>query len=75
VFDPWDAKVAAAVKETFGIGHVWAEPSPPQNFRLFVRRLPRMIEMTREVRSRMEEADDERQSPESDPDDYWPREE
>ncbi len=69
VFDPRDAEVAAAVKETFRIGHVWAEPSPPQNFRLFVRRLPEMIETTREVGRRMEEAGDELDSSESDPDD------
>ena len=74
VFDPRDAKVAAAVKETFRIGHVWAEPSPPQNFRLFVRRLPQMIEKTREVGRRMEEAmkeaDEERESFEPDLDDH-----
>jgi hypothetical protein len=69
VFDPRDAKVAAAVKETFRIGHVWAKPSPPQNFRLFVRRLPQMIEKTREIGRRMEEAEDEGESSESDPKD------
>jgi hypothetical protein len=75
VFDPRNAEVAAAVKETFHIGHVWAEPSPPQNFQAFVRRLPEMIDRTREIRIRMEEAEDERESSESDPDDYWPDEE
>jgi hypothetical protein len=70
VFDPRDAGVAAAVKKTFHIGHVWAEPSPPQNFQAFVRRLPKMIESTRDVRRRLEEAEDERESSESDPDDY-----
>ena len=34
-----------------------------------------MIEMTREVRRHMEEADDERESLESDPDDCWLHEE
>jgi len=73
VFDPRDAEVAAAVKDTFRIGHVWAESSPPQNFRLFVRRLPEMIETTREIARRMEEAeeaDHEHESSEYDPDDY-----
>jgi len=40
-----------------------------------VRRLPEMIDKTREIRRRMEEAEDERESSELDPDDYWPDEE
>lgn len=75
MFNPKDAEVAAAVKETFHIGHVWAKPPPPQNFQAFVRRLPEMIDKTREIRRRMEEAEDERESSELDPDDYWPDEE
>lgn len=44
VFDPSDADLAAAVKEHFRLGHVWAEPDPPDNLRKFVRRLPALLD-------------------------------
>jgi hypothetical protein len=44
VFDPKDAEVAQSIRETFRIGHVWAESDPPNAFRAFVRRLPSIIE-------------------------------
>jgi hypothetical protein len=58
VFNPADAGVAQSVKETFKIGHVWAQDEPPGNFERFVVRLPDLIDKIRAAGHPWEEPPD-----------------